>query len=282
MTTSASRTAFTVLIAVTVSHLLNDLLQSLLPAIYPILKAKFDLDFLHIGLITLANQLTASLLQPVVGHFTDRRPQPYSLAIGMTATMSGLLLLAVAGHFGWILAAAALIGVGSAIFHPESSRIARAGVRRPARLRAVVLPDGRQRRIVARSRCSPRSSLLPRGQASIAWFSVIALVAIVILWRVGVWYRTRACIAPPRPSTRRRPGLPRGEVRRGMAILLMLVFSKYVYLASLTSYYTFFLIHKFQISVQAAQLLSLRFSRRASRRARSSAGRLAIASAARS
>ena len=126
MTTSASRTAFTVLIAVSVSHLLNDLLQSLLPAIYPLLKAKFDLDFLHIGLIALANQLTASLLQPVVGHFTDRRPQPYSLAIGMTATMSGLLLLAVASHFGWILAAAALIGVGSAIFHPESSRIARA------------------------------------------------------------------------------------------------------------------------------------------------------------
>ena len=126
MSSSASRTAFTVLVAVTVSHLLNDLLQSLLPALYPVFKAEFRLDFWHVGLIALANQLTASLLQPLVGYYTDRHPQPYSLAVGMTSTLAGLLLLSVATHFALIVAAAGLVGIGSAVFHPESSRIARA------------------------------------------------------------------------------------------------------------------------------------------------------------
>lgn len=253
MTTSASRTAFAVLIAVSVSHLLNDLLQSLLPAVYPLFKAKFDLDFLHIGLIALANQLTASLLQPVVGHFTDRRPQPYSLALGMTATMSGLILLSVADRFGLILSAAALIGVGSAVFHPESSRIARAASGGRHGFAQSFFQTGGN----AGSSLGPLLAafiVAPRGQGSIAWFSVIAVAGIAILWRVGAWYAHTGMHRAAATVNEAGPGLSRAEVRRGMAILLILVFSKYVYLASLTSYFTFFLIHKFQISVQASQL----------------------------
>jgi len=250
---SASRTAFTVLAAVTVSHLLNDLMQSLLPAVYPILKDRFGLDFLHIGLIALANQATASLLQPVVGHVTDKRPQPYSLAIGMTATMGGLLLLSVANRFALILPAAAMIGIGSAVFHPESSRVARAASGGRHGFAQSFFQTGGN----AGSSLGPLLAafiVAPRGQSSIAWFSIFAIAGIAILWRVGRWYSHTGMKRAAATVKEAGPGLPRGEVRRGMAILLVLVFSKYVYLASLTSYFTFFLMHKFQVSVQASQL----------------------------
>jgi FSR family fosmidomycin resistance protein-like MFS transporter len=241
-----------VLGAVSVGHLLNDLIQSLLPAIYPLLKSGFGLDFWHIGLITLTNQLTASLLQPLVGHITDRRPMPYSLAIGMTSTLCGLLLLAFATRFALILPAAALIGIGSAIFHPESSRVARAASGGRHGFAQSLFQTGGN----AGSSLGPLLAafiVAPRGQRSIAWFALVALAAIVLLWRVGRWYAhhgiARAAAAGDRAHT-----LTDAHVRRGMAILLILVFSKYVYLASMTSYFTFFLIHKFHISVQSAQL----------------------------
>jgi FSR family fosmidomycin resistance protein-like MFS transporter len=242
-----------VLVAVSVSHLLNDLMQSLLPAIYPLLKTQFGLDFWHIGLIALANQLTASLLQPVVGYITDKRPQPYSLAIGMMATMGGLLLLSVANSFELLLPAAGLIGIGSAVFHPESSRVARAASGGRHGFAQSFFQTGGN----AGSSLGPLLAafiVAPRGQGSIAWFSLFAIAGIAILWRVGRWYSHTGMKRAAATVKDAGPGLPRREVRRGMAILLVLVFSKYVYLASLTSYFTFFLIHKFAISVQAAQL----------------------------
>ncbi len=228
-------------------------MQSLLPAIYPLLKTQFGLDFWHIGLIALANQLTASLLQPVVGHITDKRPQPYSLALGMTATMGGLLLLSVANRFELLLPAAGLIGIGSAVFHPESSRIARAASGGRHGFAQSFFQTGGN----AGSSLGPLLAafiVAPRGQASIAWFSLFAIAGIAILWRVGVWYSHTGMKRAAATVKEAGPGLPRRDVRRGMMILLVLVFSKYVYLASLTSYFTFFLIHKFQISVQASQL----------------------------
>ncbi len=250
-----SHAAFPVLGALSVCHLLNDMVQSLLPSIYPILKSSLHLDFSHIGLITLANQLTASLLQPVVGYYTDRRPQPQSLAIGMTFTLSGLVLLAWATHFGAVLGAAALIGVGSSIFHPESSRIARlASGGRHGLAQSLFQVGGN-----AGSAIGPLLAaliVLPRGQESLTWFAVAPVVAITVLWRIGGWYGRRV----------ERGGGPRGgshaphhhltssQVTRALAILLLLVFSKYIYLASLSTYYTFYLIETFHVSVRSAQL----------------------------
>lgn len=253
MPTARSTTVLAVLVAVSIGHLLNDLIQSLLPAVYPLLKNEFGLDFWHIGLITLTNQLTASLLQPVVGHFTDRRPKPYSLAIGMTSTLAGILLLSAAPRFALLVVAAALIGVGSAVFHPESSRVARlASGGRHGFAQSLFQTGGN-----AGSSLGPLLAafiVAPRGRHSIAWFALVAVAAIALLWRVGRWYAhagiRRAASSYHQPDH----GLSDREVRRGIAILLVLVFSKYVYLASLTSYFTFFLIHKFQIPVQSAQL----------------------------
>ena len=248
------RTAFIVLVGLSLCHLINDMLQALLPAIYPMIKVSFGLDFWQIGLITMTNQVTASLLQPLVGHYTDRRPQPYSLAVGMMCTLAGLLVLAFAHRFALLLAAAALVGVGSSVFHPESSRIARlASGGRHGFAQSLFQTGGN-----AGSSLGPLLAafiVLPRGQTSIAWFSVAALLGIAILWRVGVWYSERR--VPAAGSVHAHPPhatLPPAAVRRGIAVLLTLVFSKYVYLVSLTSYYTFFLIHRFGVSVQGAQL----------------------------
>jgi FSR family fosmidomycin resistance protein-like MFS transporter len=248
-----STTVFTVLIAVSIGHLLNDLIQSLLPAVYPLLKAEFGLDFMHIGLITLTNQLTASLLQPAVGHFTDRNPKPYSLAIGMTSTLLGVLLLAAAPSYVLLVPAAALIGIGSAVFHPESSRVARTASGGQHGLAQSLFQTGGN----VGSSLGPLLAafvVAPYGRRNIAWFALVAMFAIALLWRVGRWY-AHAGIKRAAAAHHDRPhGLPDAEVRRGVAILLILVFSKYVYLASLTSFFTFFLIHKFHISVQSAQL----------------------------
>ena len=199
----AGRATFSVLGALSLCHLLNDMVQSLLPAIYPILKTALSLDFRHIGLITLATQLTASLLQPVIGFYTDRRPKPQSLAIGMGFTLSGLLLLAYARSFGVVLGAAALVGVGSSVFHPESSRIARlASGGRHGFAQSLFQVGGN-----AGSSLGPllvAFFVLPRGQMSLAWFSLAALLGMAFLWRVGAWYRDHP--APPAGCRASRPG----------------------------------------------------------------------------
>jgi FSR family fosmidomycin resistance protein-like MFS transporter len=250
-----SRTAMAVLAGLSFSHLLNDLLQSLLPALYPMLKTGFGLDFWQIGLITFTNSVTASVLQPVVGYYTDRRPHPFSLAAGMSVTLVGLLMLAFASGFGLLLVAAGLVGVGSAIFHPESSRIARlASGGRHGFAQSLFQTGGN-----FGSSLGPLLAafiVLPRGQGSVAWFSPIALLAIAILWRIGIWYRAvgRAASRPQPVPIEAAARLPRAEVTRALALLLALVFSKYVYLTSLTSYYTFFLIDRFHVSVQSSQI----------------------------
>ena len=245
-------TALGILAAISVCHFLNDLMQSVVPAVYPILKDAYRLDFGQIGLITFANQATASLLQPVIGTFTDARPKPYSLAIGMGFTLVGLLLLSVAPAFGVILVAVALVGIGSSVFHPESSRVARlASGGRHGFAQAFFQVGGN-----AGSATGPLLAafiVLPNGQRSIAWFSVAALAAMGILIRVGGWYRNHLLASAHIARARARAAIP-GRVWWALAILVLLVFSKNVYLASLSSFYTFYLIEKFSLSVQSAQL----------------------------
>jgi MFS transporter, FSR family, fosmidomycin resistance protein len=249
------RTAFLVLGAISFCHLLNDMMQSLLPAIYPMLKTSFGLDFVQVGMITLTYQLTASLLQPLVGMYTDRRPKPYSLATGMSFTLTGLVLLARAPTFHVLLLAAAMIGMGSSVFHPESSRVARmASGGRHGFAQAFFQVGGN-----AGSAIGPLLAafiVLPFGRGSIAWFSIAALLGIVILWNVGGWYGRygMARAAPRAASDAGVQALPSRKVKQALAVLMALVFSKYFYLASLTSYYTFYLISKFHVSVQSAQI----------------------------
>jgi len=247
-------TTFTILFAVSFCHLLNDMMQSLLPAIYPIIKTSFGLSFAQIGLLTLTNQITASLLQPVIGSYTDRRPQPYSLAAGMGFTLAGMILLATGRSYHALLTAAAFVGLGSAVFHPESSRIARlASGGRHGFAQSFFQVGGN-----AGSSLGPLLAaflVVPHGQGSIAWFSLAALLGIVFLWHVGTWYRTNATSAASAQRVVSRPeGMSRRHIGAVMAILLTLIFSKYVYLASLSSYYTFYLISRFHLSVQSAQL----------------------------
>src|SRR2546427_6361151 len=252
---AAAKTVFPILLSISVCHLLNDTLQSLIPAIYPLLKSSFHLDFSQVGLIALTLQLTASLLQPVVGLYTDRRPQPYSLAIGMGVTMIGLLAFAMAPSYGTVLAAAALVGVGSAVFHPESSRVARMASGGQHGLAQSLFQVGGN----AGSALGPLLAafiVLPRGQSSIVWFSLAALLAIIVLANVGTWSKKhRAAKAKSRVThTEHRPVLSSRKVVVSVAILIALVFSKYFYLASLITYYTFYLIQKFHVSVQNAQV----------------------------
>jgi FSR family fosmidomycin resistance protein-like MFS transporter len=244
-----------ILTAIAFCHLLNDMMQSLLPAIYPMLKTSFRLDFGQIGLITLAYQLTASMLQPLVGMYTDRRPQPYSLVVGMGFTLAGLLLLSTASTFPGLLVAAAMVGVGSSVFHPESSRVARmASGGRHGFAQSFFQVGGN-----FGSAIGPLLAafiVLPFGQHSIAWFSLAALAAMIVLWKVGTWYnrnRVRSSSARNKAEVG-HPTLSRGKVRFSLAILMALIFSKYFYLASLTSYYTFYLIDKFHVTKQSSQI----------------------------
>jgi FSR family fosmidomycin resistance protein-like MFS transporter len=250
---AAAGPAYIVLGGISFSHFLNDTMQSLIPSVYPIFKESYALDFAQIGLITLAFQFTASLLQPVVGHFTDKKAQPFSLAVGMGSTFLGLLLLSVAHHYGVILVAAALVGLGSAVFHPESARIARlASGGRYGFAQSVFQVGGN----LGTSMGPLLAALIvvPFGQPSIAWFSTIAFLAIVILWRIGYWYRPQiearkfAAIEPhpDAPDARR--------VKLALLVLVALLFSKQLYVSSLSSYYIFYLIDKFNVSTQAAQL----------------------------
>src|SRR5882757_2494037 len=250
---AAAGPAYIVLGGISLSHFLNDTMQSLIPSVYPILKESYALDFAQIGLITLAFQFTASLLQPVVGHFTDRKAQPFSLAIGMGFTFFGLLLLSVAQQYPVILVAAALVGLGSAVFHPESARIARlASGGRYGFAQSVFQVGGS----FGTSMGPLLAALIvvPFGQPSIAWFSSIAFLAIVILWRIGHWYKPQITTKkmatiqahPDAPSSRR--------VKIALVVLVALLFSKQLYVSSLSSYYIFYLIDKFGVSTQAAQL----------------------------
>ncbi|MFO1107563.1 MAG: MFS transporter [Bradyrhizobium sp.] len=248
----AAGPAYIVLAGISFSHFLNDTMQSLIASVYPILKDNYALDFAQIGLITLAFQFTASLLQPVIGHFTDRKAQPFSLAIGMGFTFFGLLLLAVAGQYATILIAAALVGLGSAVFHPESARIARlASGGRYGFAQSVFQLGGS----FGTSMGPVLAALIvvPFGQPSLAWFSIIAFVAIVILTRIGIWYRPQVAgrkaakveLHPDHPDSRR--------VMIAIAVLVALLLSKQLYVSSLSSYYIFYLIDRFGVSTQGAQ-----------------------------
>ncbi len=241
--------AFAILCAISFSHLLNDLLQSLLPAVYPVLKTRFGLSFGQVGAITLVNTLTASALQPVIGHVTDRRPMPFSLPLGMGSTLLGILLVSTANSYAALLFAVALVGVGSSVFHPESSRVARLAARgRPGFAQALFQVGGN-----AGAALGPLAAafvVAADGQASIGWFALLALLAILVLAGVSLWYRQYAhpvAHHETAPHSRRHIGL-------AMTILVMLMLSKFFYLASMSNYYTFYLISRFHVPVRTAEL----------------------------
>jgi FSR family fosmidomycin resistance protein-like MFS transporter len=251
---AAAGPAYAVLFAISVSHFLNDLIQSLIPAIYPILKDNYALDFTQIGLISLAFQFTSSLLQPVVGLYTDKRPRPYSLAIGMGFTLAGLVLLSTAHQYAVILFAAAIIGTGSAIFHPESARIARlASGGRLGFAQSVFQVGGNFG--TAAGPLLAALIVVPFGQPSVAWFSIVAALAIAILWRIGRWYKPRIVTRKAAQALKGMSDLPSWRVWSALVVLVALMFSKTFYMASFTSYYTFYLIQKFGVSTSTAQLL---------------------------
>jgi len=251
---AANPTVLAILFAISFSHLLNDTIQSLIPAIYPLLKVSFHLSFVQIGLITLSFQMTASILQPCVGFYTDRRPRPFSLAWGMGLTLSGLAILALAGSFTMVVVAAALVGMGSSIFHPESSRVAHlASGGRYGFAQSIFQVGGN-----AGSSLGPLFAALivvPYGQKNVLWFALLALLGMGVLLGVGNWYRKHLS-APKSASSATGTAatkLPSPRVIFALVILGALIFSKYFYLASLTSYYTFYVMGKFHLSIQGAQ-----------------------------
>ena len=253
--TPSEKTAFTILIMISVCHLLNDMMQTLLSAIYPLLQVSYGLSFAQIGAITLTFQGTASILQPMVGFYIDRNPRPYSLAVGMGLTLLGLVLFSQAGSYPVLLLAAALVGTGSSVFHPESSRVARmASGGRHGLAQSLFQVGGN-----AGSAIGPLLAaliVLRHGQTSVAWFSIAALLGIYLLIKVGHWYKgfglmrlkVRANAQEPRAP------LPRFKVAQTLTVLLALMFSKFFYMASMSSYFIFYLIDKFHLPVQSAQL----------------------------
>jgi FSR family fosmidomycin resistance protein-like MFS transporter len=250
----AKETVFALLFAISFSHMLNDTIQALLPAIYPVLKETYGLSFAQLGYITLTFQVTASLLQPLVGYITDKRPLPYSLPVGMGLTLIGLLALSRAHSYPAILIASGLVGSGSAIFHPEASRIAHMAAGRRRGLAQSLFQVGGN----AGSSIGPLLAawfIVPHGQAALSWFSIIAMLGVFVLWQIGLWQArnlhriqrksARSATAQARPTS--------GKIAFAMAILVMLIFSKYVYLVSLSNYYTFYLMERFHVSVQTSQ-----------------------------
>ncbi|MGY6704202.1 MFS transporter [Roseinatronobacter sp.] len=256
--TPAATTTWIVLVGISLCHMINDVMQSLLAALYPLMAQEFSLSFWQIGLMTFAFQVTASLMQPLVGLVTDRKPMPQSLPVGMGSTLIGLVLLASAQSYGGLLAGAMLIGVGSAVFHPEASRVARlASGGRFGTAQSLFQVGGN-----FGSALGPLLAafiVLPMGRPSVAWFAILALIGMVLLNRVGVWYGAinRANAARGRPS--RTLGLPRGRVVWAVVILAILTFSKNAYTASISSYYTFFLIERFDMGIGAAQQMLFLF-----------------------
>ncbi|MBS0522849.1 MAG: MFS transporter [Proteobacteria bacterium] len=265
LTDSANSTTFAIILSLSFCHLLNDMMQSLVPALYPILKDNYALSFSQVGLITLAFQFTASMLQPVVGMYTDRKPQPYSLMVGMGFTLVGLLMMSHAHSYPVILLSAALIGMGSSVFHPEASRVARMAAGGRYGLAQSLFQVGGN----LGSASGPLLAafiVVPRGQESLVYFSGAALIAMIVLFQVGNWYRARRATMA-RPAARKGAagvaagghGLSKGRVFFAVTILIVLLFSKNVYQASLGSYYTFYLMQKFGLSVQAAQFYLFSF-----------------------
>jgi FSR family fosmidomycin resistance protein-like MFS transporter len=250
-----SKTVLEILLAISFCHLLNDMISSLLPAIYPLLKDSYHLDFAEVGLITLTYQCTASLLQPLVGLHTDRRPMPYSLPAGMGFTLIGLIMLAVARSFGTILIAAALVGTGASVFHPESSRVARMASGGQHGLAQSLFQLGGNAGL-AIGPLLAAVIVLPRGQSAVVWFSLAILLAIILLSWVSGWAKKHMLnlLASRKANKGQHPAVSSQRVAASILILLALLFSKYFYLASITSYYTFYLMSKFHVSVQSAQI----------------------------
>ena len=252
---SAKGPAVAVLIAISVAHMLNDVIQSLVMAVYPLLKDNFSLDFRQIGLITFTFQFTASVLQPLVGYYTDRNPTPYSLVLGMGASLLGLIMMAFAPTYGVILIAAGLIGMGSSVFHPESSRVARrASGGKHGMAQSVFQVGGNFG--TALGPLLAAFVVLPFGQPAIAWFAIAALIAMVLLTMIGTWYgkTLKLAKAAPAQELEAMTELSKTTVRRSIAILVILTFSKHFYLVSITSFYIFYLMHTFALSVLCAQL----------------------------
>jgi MFS transporter, FSR family, fosmidomycin resistance protein len=252
--TRAQGTVFGVIVAISFCHLLNDMMQSLLPAIYPDLKAQLHLSFTQIGLVTLVYQITASILQPMVGFYADKRPAPMALPGGTLFSLAGLMVLSVAHSYWLLLVGASLLGMGSSVFHPESSRVARMAAGGRHGLAQSLFQVGGN----AGQALGPLAAavvVMRWGQSSLAFFAMLALLSCAILWNVGQWYRHHglARLSAGKGGAR-GPVLPQGTAMKGIAVLLALIFSKYVYLASLTSYFTFYLIHRFGVSVEVAQL----------------------------
>lgn len=259
-TQSAGKTFYFVLFSIGFAHLLNDMIQSVVPAIYPILKDEYNLSFVQIGIITLVFQLTSSLLQPVVGWYADKHPRPYSLACGMVSTLIGLCLLSIANSFLFVLLSVAIIGCGSSVFHSEASRVAQmASGGRKSLAQSIFQVGGN-----GGSAFGPLVAaliVLPFGQSAIGWFSILALLAILVLYRVGRWYsvRIREGLARRVQSASKSVLLPKSVVRKSLAILVILIFSKYFYIACMTNYFTFFLIEKFSVSIQHSQFYLFAF-----------------------
>lgn len=255
---AASETTLAIIVALAFSHFLNDIMQSLLTAIYPILKTNYGLDFVQIGLLTFTFQGTASLLQPAIGMYTDKRPLPYSLAAGMASTLAGLIILGFANSYGLLLLGAACIGLGSAVFHPESSRVARlASGGRHGLAQSLFQVGGN-----AGSAAGPLLAafvVLPRGQQSVSWFALASLLGIFILWRVGNWYAAHRRANAGRPPASTVLPFPRRVVVLSLVVLALLTFTKNIYLSSISNYYTFFLIERFKLSIQDSQLLLFLF-----------------------
>jgi MFS transporter, FSR family, fosmidomycin resistance protein len=257
--TKATATAFPVLGAVSFCHMLNDMMQALLPAVYPILRGGFDLSFAQVGLLTLVYQMTASILQPLIGFYTDKRPQPYSLPFAMVSSLLGLVTLAFAPNYSMLMFGASMLGLGSSIFHPESSRIARLASGGAHGLAQSLFQVGGN----FGSALGPLLAAyfaLPRGQHGLAWFAIPAFAGVIIMTGLGHWYESNGHARPPaRKAAVRRPTLSQRQVWRAMAVLVVLIFSKYIYLASITNYYTFYMMHRFGLTTQSAQICQFVF-----------------------
>ncbi len=252
----ATKTVYPILFTISFTHLLNDMMQAVIPAVYPLIKQNFHLTFAQVGLITLAFQLTASLLQPFVGFYTDRTPRPYSLAVGMGFTLCGLVSLSLASSFPAILVSVSLIGMGSSVFHPESSRVAHLASGGKKGLAQSIFQLGGN----AGAAIGPLLAALivvPYGQFNIIWFGLAAVLGIVILLQIGTWYKSHMVVKTAGKTglaAENAPSLSKGRITASVAILLVLIFSKYFYMASMTSYFTFYLIHTFHLSVQQSQI----------------------------
>lgn len=253
-------TAYTILVIISISHFLNDMIQSVVPSIYPMIKEDFSLSFAEIGLITFVFQLASSILQPFTGLYADRHPQPYALSLGMCFTLAGLLLLAFAGNFWMIILAVSIIGFGSTVFHPEASRVAQMASGGKKSLAQSIFQVGGN----GGSAVGPLLAaiiVLPFGQWAISWFAIAAIFASLIMLKVGRWYKALIAyredhsIAAPAPNT----DISALRKRMALIILVVLVFSKYFYTACITNYFTFFLIDKFHVSVQTSQFCLFAF-----------------------